>query len=148
MNAQKLLQTVSSSFLKKDVPAFRVGNTVRVHVKVVEGESERVQPFEGVVTARRGAGISETFTVRKISFGIGIERTFPIHSPRILKLEILKQNKARRAKLFYLRELSGKAARLTEKDTTTGESQAEATTAKVKANAETPKKPQEPALTR
>lgn len=98
------------------MPAFRAGDTLRVHVKVVEGESERIQPFEGVVLRRRGSGLSETFTVRKISFGVGIERTFPLHSPRISKIELMKSGRARRAKLFYLRELTGKAARLTEKE--------------------------------
>ncbi len=152
MNAQKLLLTVATGFLKTDIPNFRIGNTVRVHVKVVEGDSERIQPFEGVVTSRRGSGISETFTVRKISFGIGIERTFPVHSPRIAKMEIIKQNKARRAKLFYLRKLSGKAARLTEKDQTLETAHETGTASKVKADSAateaSKKKNPEPALTR
>lgn len=101
--------------LKKDIPAFKAGDTVRVAVKVVEGDNERVQLFDGVVIARRGSGISESFTVRKISFGVGVERIFPIHSPRIEKIEVLKFGKVRRAKLNYLKELSGKAARLQEK---------------------------------
>ncbi len=101
--------------LKKDIPAFKAGDTVRVAVKVVEGDNERVQLFDGVVIARRGSGISESFTVRKISFGVGVERIFPIHSPRIEKIEVLKVGKVRRAKLNYLKELSGKAARLQEK---------------------------------
>ena len=116
MNAQKLMSIVTAPHIKKEIPKFRSGDTVRVHVKVVEGESERVQPFEGVVIAMRGGGIGETFKVRKTSFAIGIERTFPIHSPRIVKIEVVKLGKARRAKLFYLRKLSGKAARIDEKE--------------------------------
>ena len=116
MHAQKLLALVQKPFIKTGLPAFRPGDTVRVHVKVVEGESERIQPFEGVVLKRSGGGLAEVFTVRKISFGIGIERTFPLHSARIDKIDILKSGHSRRARLFYLRKLSGKAARLTEKD--------------------------------
>ncbi len=152
MNAQKLLQAASAGFIKKDLPAIRVGNTVKVHVKVVEGESERIQPFEGVVTAKRGSGISETFTVRKISFGVGIERTFPLHSPRLVKIEITKMTTARRAKLFYLRELTGKAARLSENEAAENVSQpAAGTSAKLHAEHEADHKPKtkkpEPALT-
>jgi large subunit ribosomal protein L19 len=101
--------------LKKDIPDFKAGDTVRVSVKVVEGDSERIQNFDGVVIARRGGGISESFTVRKISFGVGVERIFPLHSPRIEKIAVLKSGKVRRAKLNYLKNLSGKAARLREK---------------------------------
>jgi len=101
--------------LKKDLPAFKAGDTVRVSVKVVEGDSERIQHFDGVVIARRGSGISESFTVRKVSFGVGVERIFPVHSPRVDKITVLKEGKVRRAKLNYLRDLSGKAARLQEK---------------------------------
>ena len=101
--------------LKKGIPAFKAGDTLRVSVKVVEGDTERIQNFDGVVMARRGSGISESFTVRKISFGVGVERIFPLHSPRIEKIEVLKVGKVRRAKLNYLRKLSGKAARLQEK---------------------------------
>ena len=101
--------------LKKDIPEFKAGDTLRVSVKVVEGDTERIQNFDGVVMARRGSGISESFTVRKISFGVGVERIFPLHSPRIEKIEVLKVGKVRRAKLNYLRKLSGKAARLQEK---------------------------------
>jgi len=100
--------------LKTNVPQFRAGDTVRVHTKVVEGEAERIQLFDGVVIARKGSGIAQTFTVRKSSFGIGVERIFPIHSPRVEKIEVLKHGKVRRSKLFYLRELSGKAARIDE----------------------------------
>lgn len=101
--------------LKKGIPEFKAGDTLRVSVKVVEGDTERIQNFDGVVMSRRGSGISESFTVRKISFGVGVERIFPLHSPRIEKIEVLKVGKVRRAKLNYLRKLSGKAARLQEK---------------------------------
>ncbi len=100
--------------LKTNVPSFKSGDTVRVKVKVVEGDNERLQAFDGVVIARKGSGISETFTVRKISFGVGVERIFPVHSPRVESIEVLKSGKVRRAKLNYLKELSGKAARLQE----------------------------------
>lgn len=93
---------------------FRAGDTVKVHTKVVEGDSERIQIFDGTVISRRGSGISETFTVRKVSYGVGVERVFPIHSPRIDKIELVKSGKVRRAKIYYLRGLSGKAARLAE----------------------------------
>ena len=101
--------------LKKDVPFFKAGDTVRVAVKVVEGDNERIQNFDGVVIARRGHGISESFTVRKVSFGVGVERIFPINSPRIESITVLRHGKVRRAKLNYLKELSGKAARLQER---------------------------------
>nr|CAD70601.1 50S ribosomal protein L19 [Bacillus megaterium] [Priestia megaterium DSM 319] len=97
-----------------DLPTFRPGDTVRVHVNIVEGTRERVQVFEGVVIKRRGGGISETFTVRKISYGVGVERTFPLHTPKIAKIEVMRRGKVRRAKLYYLRELRGKAARIKE----------------------------------
>ena len=100
--------------LKTNGPVFKAGDTVRVKVKVVEGDNERLQAFDGVVIARRGSGISETFTVRKISFGVGVERIFPVHSPRVDSIEVLKVGKVRRAKLNYLTKLSGKAARLQE----------------------------------
>lgn len=99
---------------EKKIPDFNPGDTVRVHVKVIEGESERVQVFEGMVIRRRGSGISATFSVRKNSFGIGVERTFPLQSPRIEKIEVAKTGKARRAKLYYMRDLTGRAARLEE----------------------------------
>jgi len=95
---------------------FNPGDTVKVYNKVVEGDSERIQIFDGVVIARRGHGIAETFTVRKISYGVGVERVFPLHSPRIDKIEVVKSGKVRRAKLYYIRELQGKAARLQEVD--------------------------------
>ncbi len=109
------MNEIAAAQLKKDLPAFKAGDTVRVSVKVVEGDNERIQLFDGVVIARRGKGISESFTVRKVSFGVGVERIFPIHSPRIEKIEVIKVGKVRRAKLNYLKALSGKAARLQEK---------------------------------
>lgn len=110
-----LIQELTQEQLRNDIPAFRPGDTVRVHAKVVEGTRERIQLFEGVVIKRRGAGISETYTVRKISSGVGVERTFPVHSPRVAKLEVLRKGKVRRAKLYYIRNLSGKAARIKER---------------------------------
>jgi len=109
------LDAVSASQMKTDIPEFRSGDTVNVHVKVVEGDKERIQVFQGVVINRKGAGINETFTVRKISNGVGVERIFPLHSPNLSKIERLKEGKVRRAKLFYLRELRGKASRIEEK---------------------------------
>ena len=114
---QKLIEEITKEQLKTDLPTFRPGDTVRVHVNIVEGTRERVQVFEGVVIKRRGGGISETFTVRKISYGVGVERTFPLHSPRLDKIEVLRRGKVRRAKLFYLRKLRGKAARIKERIT-------------------------------
>ncbi len=111
---QKLIEDITKEQLRTDLPAFRPGDTVRVHVKVVEGTRERIQLFEGVVIKRRGGGISETFTVRKISYGVGVERTFPVHTPKIAKLEVLRRGKVRRAKLYYLRNLRGKKARIKE----------------------------------
>lgn len=100
---------------KKDVKVqFKAGDTVKVFFKVVEGGNERIQAFEGVVIQRKGTGLTETFTVRKISFGVGVERIFPIHSPRIDKIQVVRQGKVRRAKLYYLRDLAGKAARISE----------------------------------
>ncbi|MBI5631207.1 MAG: 50S ribosomal protein L19 [Elusimicrobia bacterium] len=101
---------------KKSVPEFRPGDTVRVHIKVIEGDSERVQAFEGTVISRRGSGASQTFTVRKVSFGVGVERTFPVSSPHIAQIELVKSGRVRRARLYYLRALTGKAARLAEED--------------------------------
>lgn len=110
----KLIQELTQEQLRTDLPAFRPGDTVRVHVKVVEGTRERIQVFEGVVIKRRGGGVSETFTVRKISYGVGVERTFPVHTPKIEKIEVTRRGKVRRAKLYYLRNLRGKAARIKE----------------------------------
>ncbi len=110
------LQDVEQSYLREDtVPDFRPGDTVRVHVRVVEGEKSRIQVFQGVVIGRRGGGTRETFTVRKISGGIGVERIFPLHSPNVAKLEVVRRGKVRRAKLYYLRGLRGKAARIEER---------------------------------
>ena len=106
---------VEQSYLRSDVPDFRPGDTVKVHVRVVEGARERVQVFQGVVIRRQGGGLRETFTVRKISFGVGVERTFPVHSPSISKLEVVARGRVRRAKLYYLRELRGKKARIKER---------------------------------
>ncbi|QGH34516.1 50S ribosomal protein L19 [Gracilibacillus salitolerans] len=111
---QKLIEEITKDQLKTDLPEFRAGDTVKVHVKVVEGNRERIQVFEGVVIKRQNGGISETFTVRKISYGVGVERTFPVHSPRIDKIEVSRRGKVRRAKLYYLRNLRGKAARIKE----------------------------------
>ncbi|GIO36271.1 MULTISPECIES: 50S ribosomal protein L19 [Paenibacillus] len=109
-----IVQAITQEQLRKDIPSFRPGDTLKVHVKVIEGTRERIQLFEGVVIKRRGGGISETFTVRKISNGVGVERTFPLHSPKIDKIEVARRGKVRRAKLYYLRELRGKAARIKE----------------------------------
>ncbi|CAM3944516.1 50S ribosomal protein L19 [Paenibacillus alkaliterrae] len=109
-----LLQTIALENLRQDLPNFRPGDTLKVHVKVIEGTRERIQLFEGVVIKRRGGGISETFTVRKISYGVGVERTFPLNSPKIEKIEVARRGKVRRAKLYYLRSLRGKAARIKE----------------------------------
>jgi large subunit ribosomal protein L19 len=106
---------IEQSFLRTDVPEFRPGDTVKVHVRVVEGNRERVQVFQGVVIRRQGGSIRETFTVRKISFGVGVERTFPVHSPSIAKLEVVSRGAVRRAKLYYLRDLRGKKARIKER---------------------------------
>ncbi len=107
-----LMELVEREQLRTDLPAFRAGDTIRVHVKIVEGEKERIQPFEGVVIRKKRGGIRSTFTVRKISYGIGVERVFPIHSPRIDRIDVISRGKVRRAKLYYLRSLKGKAARI------------------------------------
>jgi large subunit ribosomal protein L19 len=109
------VKMVEARELRVKVPVFQVGDTVKVHVKVREGEKERIQVFEGMVIARRGGGVNTSFTVRKISDGVGVERIFPLHSPILDKVEVLRQGRVRRAKLFYLRELRGKAARIQEK---------------------------------
>ncbi|WP_040948636.1 50S ribosomal protein L19 [Gorillibacterium massiliense] len=109
-----LVQEITKEQLRQNLPKFRPGDTLRVYVKVIEGSRERIQLFEGVCIKRRGGGISETFTVRKISYGVGVERTFPLHSPKIDKLEVARRGKVRRAKLYYLRGLRGKAARIQE----------------------------------
>jgi large subunit ribosomal protein L19 len=106
---------VERPYLRDSIPDFRSGDTVRVHVRVVEGERERVQVFEGIVIRRRGSGLSKTFTVRKLSFGVGVERTFPLHSPMIAKIEVVTRGDVRRAKLYYLRSRVGKRAKVKEK---------------------------------
>ena len=106
---------VEKPFLRSDIPEFRPGDTVKVHVRVVEGARERVQVFQGVVIRRQNGGLRETFTVRKISFGVGVERTFPVHSPSIARLELVSRGRVRRAKLYYLRDLRGKKARIKER---------------------------------
>ena len=113
-----LLREVTSEYLKSDIPDFRPGDTVKVHVRLKEGEKERIQIFEGLVIARKHGGISETFTVRKVSGSVGVERTFPVHSPSIAKIEVGRRGRVRRAKLYYIRNLRGKAARLKERTRT------------------------------
>ncbi len=110
-----IIQALEQEQLRNDIPAFAPGDTVRVHVKVVEGSRERIQVFEGFVLSRSGSGIRETFTVRRVSYGVGIERTFPVHSPRIAKIELMRRGIVRRAKLYYMRSRTGKAARIREK---------------------------------
>jgi len=109
------IDLVDKRSLRDDLPEFQAGDTVKVHVRVVEGNKERVQVFEGVVIARRGSGINESFTVRKLSFGVGVERTFPLHSPIMAKIERVNRGDVRRAKLYYLRDRVGKAAKVREK---------------------------------
>jgi large subunit ribosomal protein L19 len=114
MRQNALLEKLTASQLREDLPEFRAGDTVRVYARIVEGTRERVQLFEGVVIKRKGAGIQATYTVRKISNGVGVERTFPLHSPRVDKIEVTRHGRVRRAKLYYLRALHGKAARIRE----------------------------------
>ncbi len=109
-----IVNQIAKQQLRNDIPDFRVGDTVRVHVKVIEGSRERIQLFEGVVIKRSNSNVSETFVARKISNGVGVERTFPLHSPKLDKIEVVRHGKVRRAKLYYLRELRGKAARIKE----------------------------------
>lgn len=117
MKQNQLIERITSNQLRNDIPDFRPGDTVRVHARIVEGSRERIQVFEGVVIKRHGAGISATYTVRKISSGIGVERTFPLHSPRVDKVEVVRYGHVRRNKLYYLRSLNGKAARIKESQT-------------------------------
>ena len=112
---QKIIESVTQDQLRTDLPEFRPGDSVEVHVRVVEGERERIQVFEGVVIKRQNGGISETFTVRKLSYGVGVERTFPLHSPRVAKIVVTRRGIVRRAKLYYLRKLRGRAARIQER---------------------------------
>ncbi len=126
-----LINALEKAQKKEGIPGFRVGDTIRVHAKVVEGDKERIQVFEGVVIGRQGAGVREIVRVRKLSYGVGVERLFPVHSPMIDKIELAKEGKVRRAKLYFLRELRGKAARIKEKEralvSVAGATRAEAT---------------------
>ena len=110
-----LLQAFTNEQLKTEVPVIRIGDTVRIHNQIVEGTKERIQLFEGTVIAKHGGGISETFTVRRVSYGVGVEKTFPVHSPNVAKVEITRVGKVRRAKLYYLRDRMGKASKVKEK---------------------------------
>lgn len=113
---EAILKSVTAEQIRDDIPEFGAGDTVRVHVRVVEGEKERIQIFEGVVIQRKGAGIHATFTVRKIATaGVGVERIFPLHTPRLAQIEVLRRGKVRRSKIFYMRKLRGRAARITER---------------------------------
>ena len=109
------LDALDADSLRDDIPSFRPGDTVKVHVRVIEGNRSRIQVFQGVVIRRQGGGIRETFTVRKVSFGVGVERTFPVHTPVVERIEVVTRGDVRRAKLYYLRELRGKAAKIKEK---------------------------------
>ena len=109
------LDALDADSLRDDIPEFRPGDTVKVHVRVIEGNRSRIQVFQGVVIRRQGGGIRETFTVRKVSFGVGVERTFPVHTPVVEKIEVVTRGDVRRAKLYYLRDLRGKAAKIKEK---------------------------------
>ena len=111
----QILDSVDAASLRSDIPAFRAGDTVNVHVNIIEGSRSRVQVFKGFVLGRQGDGVRETFTVRKISFGVGVERTFPVHSPVLDKIEVVSRGDVRRAKLFYMRDRHGKAAKIREK---------------------------------
>lgn len=115
MRQNQLIEKITNEQLRTDIPDFRAGDTVRVHARVVEGTRERIQLFEGVVIKRHGSGISETYTVRKISNGVGVERTFPLHTSRVAAIDVVRQGRVRRAKLYYLRNLHGKAARIPER---------------------------------
>ena len=110
----EIIRSIEAKQLRTDIPAIAIGDTVKVMVKVVEGKTERLQAFEGVVIAKRNGGIRETFTVRRVSYGIGVERTFPVHSPRLGSIAIIRRGKVRRAKLYYLRSLQGRAAKIKE----------------------------------
>ena len=111
----KSTDIVDAQYLRSDIPAFGPGDELKVHVKVVEGNKERVQVFQGNVIARQGSGVAETYTVRKLSYGVGVERTFPLHTPTVQKIEVVKRGDVRRAKLYYLRDRKGKAAKIREK---------------------------------
>lgn len=110
----KIIDAINQENLKSSIPAFNVGDTVKVMIKVIEGDKERLQAFEGIVIAKRHGGISETFTVRRLSYGVGVEKTFPIHSPKVADIQVVRRGKVRRAKLYYLRARTGKAAKVKE----------------------------------
>lgn len=112
--SSQVIRDYEESMLRKDIPEFRPGDTVRVSVRITEGDKERIQDFEGFVLKRKGGGLRETFTVRRMSYGVGMERTFPLHSPKLDKITVVRRGKVRRAKLYYMRELRGKAARIVE----------------------------------
>lgn len=112
MSKNALITKIESEQLKKDIPNFRIGDTIRVHTRIIEGEKERIQVFTGTVIARKGSGLSETFSLHRVAYGEGMERVFPLHSPRIAKIEIMKEGQVRRAKLYYLRGTSGKASKI------------------------------------
>ena len=114
MNSTDALKLIAQDSIKEQAPEINIGSTVRVHVKIREGNKERIQVFEGIVIARRGSGVSETFTVRRISYGVGVERVFPIHSPNVVKVELVRYGRVRRGKLYYLRDRVGKAAKVKE----------------------------------
>lgn len=115
MSAMNTLDIVNAKSLRSDIPEFRAGDTVKVNVKVIEGNRSRIQVFQGIVIARNGSGVAETFTVRKVSFGVGIERVFPLHAPTVDSIEVVSRGRVRRAKLYYLRDRHGKAAKIREK---------------------------------
>ena len=137
-----VLDAVDAASLRKDIPNFRPGDELKVHVRVIEGNKSRVQVFQGLVIARRGSGIRETFTVRKISYGVGVERVFPVHAPVIEKIELVRKGEVRRSKLYYLRDLRGKAAKIRERrggeDLETIYAEASAVVEKVESVVETP----------
>lgn len=110
----KIIEAINQENLKSSVPAFNVGDTVKVMIKVIEGDKERLQAFEGIVIAKKHGGISETFTVRRMSYGVGVEKTFPVHSPKVADIQVIRRGKVRRAKLYYLRARTGKAAKVKE----------------------------------
>ena len=110
-----IIDKINERQIRNDIPEFRVGDTVRVDYKIIEGKRERIQAFEGVVIAKKHSSVRETFTVRRVSFGVGVEKIFPLHSPRIDKIEVVKRGKVRRAKLYYLKDLTGKAAKIKER---------------------------------
>jgi len=131
------LERIQQSLAKKSVPVFEIGHTVRVHAKVVEGEKERIQVYEGAVIARKGSLNTEMFTVRKVSYGVGVERIFPVHSPIVTKIDVVRQGKVRRAKLYYLREKKGKFSRVEDREFV-GESKGQAGASRVAETAEEP----------